>query len=166
MKRVNQVLLAVCLVLGIVVLDQATKLWAADVLKQAGTIPLIRDVFHLTYAENTGAAFSLLSGGRWFFLLLTPLVLGLLIYFLASGTIGGRLGRIAVLMLLGGALGNFIDRLRLGYVIDMFDFRLINFAVFNVADSFVTVGGGLLILWYLFFEHRGKRKDGDGQAAD
>ena len=63
-------------------------------------------------------------------------------------------GRLGILFVIGGALGNFIDRMRLGYVIDMFDFRLINFAVFNVADSFIVVGGIMVVIYFLFMDEK------------
>ena len=104
--------------IGIVV-DQIVKYWAATDLQACGTIPLWEGVFHLTYCENTGAAFSMFSGLR---------------------------------LIISGAIGNMIDRFLLGYVVDLFDFRLINFPIFNVADILLCVGVGMMVLYILFME--------------
>jgi len=152
----------ILIVLCIVLLDQVVKYWAVHVLAGIGSIPLIEGVFHFTYVENIGAAFSILQGRRWFFVLFTVLVSALFIYWAAKGVIWGKLGKLSVCFIIGGAFGNLIDRVRLGYVIDMLEFRFVRFAIFNVADSFVTIGGILLAVWYLFIE--GKQKKGqDGR---
>lgn len=165
MKKKNA--LWALLPLGIVALDQTVKLWAEQTLRKVETMPVIEGVFHLTYARNTGAAFSLLRGGRWFFVALTAGMLALLLWALLRGWVRGAVGRTAVLFIMGGAVGNLIDRVRFGYVVDLFDFRLIHFAIFNVADSFITVGGILLGVWILFLEPGERRGDhGDGNKPE
>ncbi|MBE9208417.1 lipoprotein signal peptidase [Nostoc sp. LEGE 06077] len=121
-------------------LDQLTKYWVVQTFKLGETLPLIQGVFHFTYVTNTGAAFSLLSGKvewlRW-------LSLGVSLVLIAWGIFGSMLSRWDQLgygLILGGAMGNGIDRFVLGYVVDFLDFRLINFAVFNIADSFISIG--------------------------
>ncbi|BAY14312.1 lipoprotein signal peptidase [Nostoc sp. HK-01] len=121
-------------------LDQLTKYWVVQTFKLGETFPLIPGVFHFTYVTNTGAAFSLLSGKvewlRW-------LSLGVSLGLIALGIFGSMLSRWDQLgygLILGGAMGNGIDRFVLGYVVDFLDFRLINFAVFNIADSFISIG--------------------------
>lgn len=137
------------MVIGIVALDQFSKYLAVIYLKGQASIPLIQDVFHLTYAKNTGAAFSILQGNQLFLKGITGIVMiALTIYlFMAIRKKGQILMKISLAFILGGGIGNFIDRVRLDYVIDYFDFNLINFAIFNVADSFVVVG--TCILGYL-----------------
>jgi len=121
-------------------LDQVTKYWVVHTFRLGQTLPLLRGIFHFTYVTNTGAAFSLLSGKvewlRWLSLgvslvLITIALLGPLLSFWEQLGYG---------LILGGAMGNGIDRFALGYVVDFLDLRLINFAVFNMADSFISIG--------------------------
>lgn len=150
----NNMFLSVLVVAGIIALDQLVKYWSFAVVRAAGEISLIDGVFYFVYTENRGAAFSILQGQRWFFLVATVLAVAFMIWMLRKGYVRNLWGRLAVLFIIGGALGNFVDRLRLGYVIDMFDFRLINFAVFNVADSFIVVGGIMYVIYFLFMDSR------------
>ena len=150
------------IIILIVVLDQWSKWLAVTKLKMIDTYPLIQDVFHLTYRENTGAAFSMLSGNMLFLIGASSLVLVLLIVFLIYEKKNNSidLAQIALTLMIGGAIGNLIDRIRLGYVIDYFDFNLINFAVFNVADVFVVVGAFLFGFHTIFLDNkeRGNQK--------
>ena len=132
-------------------LDQLTKYLTILFLKPIDTLPIIEDVVHLTYVENTGAAFGMMKDQRWLFMVVsTVAIIALLIYLFRKKT-QSKLENLAIAFIVGGGIGNMIDRVVLGYVVDMIDFRLINFAVFNVADSFVCVGAGMLIL-YLILE--------------
>ncbi|WP_375513633.1 signal peptidase II [uncultured Nostoc sp.] len=121
-------------------LDQITKYWVVQTFSLGQTVPLLPQIFHFTYVTNTGAAFSLLSGKvewlRW-------LSLGVSLVLIALALFGPTLNlwdQLGYGLILGGAMGNGIDRFVLGYVVDFLDFRLINFAVFNVADSFISIG--------------------------
>lgn len=138
--------------LVLIALDQISKLWIVKNFKLFDTKPLINDIFHLTYVQNKGAAFSLLENQQWFFIIITLAAIGTLIYFfvLFYRKENYTLLRISMILVFSGAVGNFIDRIRLRYVIDFFDFRAINFAIFNVADSFVVVGAILLGYCLLF----------------
>ena len=153
-------------IVGGVILDQLTKLLSVLFLKNIDTLPLIRGVLHLTYVENRGAAFGMLSDDRWVFLTVstvTILVIGVLLYF---GHIDGVAYGVALSMILSGGIGNMIDRVALGYVVDFIDFRLINFAVFNGADSFICVGAGLMIVLLLrdIIRESREKKASDGDA--
>ena len=130
----------------VVLLDQITKWLAVQYLKPQFSVPLINDVLHLTYVENEGAAFGMLKNSRWVFMIVSAVA-------------------VAVAMILGGGIGNMIDRVRIGYVVDFIDFRLINFAVFNVADSFVTVGAALLIVYLASEMIRESKKEKAEKAA-
>lgn len=136
-------------VIGIAI-DQIVKAWAYNELRPVGSIPLIQDVFHFTYRENTGAAFSFLEGNNVFFIVLTSCVILMLLWLLLSGRVMNRVAEYCVLFIAMGGLGNLIDRFNYKFVVDMFDFTLINFAVFNVADIFVTCGSILFLLIFLF----------------
>jgi len=151
---------AIAFILSIIIADQAVKSWALNYLSEVDTIPLIKDVFHLTYAENTGAAFSILSGKRWFFIIMTVVTVIVIAYLLKKGFFKGRLAAAACCMVIGGAIGNLIDRIVHGFVVDLFDFCLINFPIFNVADIFLTVGGGLWIVYFLFIDQTFLKKEG------
>ncbi|MCM0591828.1 MAG: signal peptidase II [Gloeotrichia echinulata IR180] len=121
-------------------LDQLTKYWVVQSFKLGQTIPLLPGIFHLTYVTNTGAAFSLLSGKvewlRWLSLGVSLVLIGVALL----GPVLSLWDQLGYGLILGGAMGNGIDRFVLGYVVDFLDFRLINFAVFNVADSFISIG--------------------------
>ena len=129
-----------------IALDQLTKWLAVKFLSPIDTCPLIKDVLHLTYVENRGAAFGMLANHRWVFILISTVAIIAMLYVLFSGRLPNRLYTVSVAMIISGGIGNMIDRTLLGYVVDFIDFRLINFAVFNGADSFVCVGAGILVL--------------------
>lgn len=150
------------LIAAIVALDQLVKYWAATTVRAAGALPLIDGVFEFVYTENRGAAFSILQGQRWFFIVSTLVMIGLMIWLLLRRHMRNRWGRLGVLFVIGGALGNYVDRLRLGYVIDMFYFKLINFAVFNVADVFIVGGGIMCIIYFLFMDDKLRKVESNG----
>ena len=140
---------------AVVALDQVSKVLATDWLLTlpANTYALWPGVFHLTYTENRGAAFGMLQNARWFFICTTLIACGAIIFFLFRER--KRMHpfmKITLGLILGGALGNFIDRMFLGYVRDMFSAVIINFAIFNVADSAISVGCVLLFIDLLFFK--------------
>lgn len=144
-------MIGVLVILCGVLLDQAVKYWAAHTLIN-GTIVLIPGVFELTYVENRGAAFSILQNHVSLFVVITCVILCAIVYSLYKGLVLTRVGRCALLLVAGGAVGNLIDRIVRGYVVDMFYFKLINFPVFNVADIFV-VCGGILFVYYVLIQH-------------
>jgi signal peptidase II len=136
-----------------IVSDQLTKLWAVDVLKDGESIKFIGNFLRFTYAENKGAAFSILQNQLWFFIIATVVMLGILSYMFFMTKNLTPVSRLAISMIAGGAIGNFIDRLRLGYVVDFIDVRFgsfYNFPIFNIADSFVVCGTILMIILILF----------------
>ena len=114
------------------------------------SIPLWENVFHLTYVRNTGAAFSLLSGQRIFLIALPILVVLVIIVYILVKKPQNKILLLSFALIISGGIGNLIDRIRFGYVIDFLDFRLINFPVFNVADIWVTLGAALFICLLLF----------------
>ena len=129
-----------------IALDQLTKLIVDRTMALGESIPLFEGVLHITYIRNRGAAFGMLADNRWVFLTVSTVVIVVLAAFLALTKMRDPLALTALSMILSGGIGNMIDRLALGYVIDFIDFRLINFAVFNGADSFVCVGAALFLL--------------------
>ena len=147
--------MAVLTACGLVGIDQLIKVWAADHLA-AGAIPIIPGVLSLTYHENFGAAFGILQNQKLFLVGITSLVMicGLILLF--SGFINNRLLIWSIALVLGGGVGNLIDRIWRGYVIDYIYFEPINFPIFNFADSCVVVGTGIIMLYILFFEEKKK----------
>ena len=148
-----------------VFLDQITKYLTIFYLKPIDTLPIIQDVLHLTYVENTGAAFGMMKDSRWVFMLLsTVAIVGILVYMFWKRPTD-KLLCVSLSFIVGGGIGNMIDRTLLGYVVDLIDFRLINFAVFNVADSFVCVGAGMMML-YLILDTIRESKAERAKAAE
>lgn len=138
--------------LALVVADQLTKIWAVTQLHYANrVIPVIDGVFEFHYAENPGVAFSMLEGQRWIFIPITLIIGGfILAMMLRSPLRRYPLFNITCVLILSGAIGNLIDRIAYGYVIDFLYFRLIDFPIFNFADCCVVVGAGLLFIFVLF----------------
>ena len=131
-----------------ILLDQITKYYVAHNFIQGARQKVIDGFFYLTYVRNTGAGFSILQGQRWVFIILTFIALPLFIYLYVKSDPGHKLERFAYLLLISGTIGNFIDRVLYGSVVDFLDFIIFgyDFPVFNVADIFITVGVGLYLL--------------------
>lgn len=136
------------IILGVVCLDQLTKGLAIIYLPQVGdSVPIWQDVLHFTRVNNPGAAWGMLSDARWVFMISsTVAIVGVLFYLLKYRPTSKWL-TVSLSMIVGGGIGNMIDRVYFQYVVDFIDFTLIDFPVFNVADSFVTVGAGMLIAY-------------------
>lgn len=133
-------------------LDQWTKYLAVLHLKGQENAVLWKGVFELEYRENTGAAFSILQGKSWFLIGFTALALLLVAVFLCLSKLGrAKWVRAAGVLILAGGIGNLIDRIFRGFVVDFLYFSLIDFPVFNLADCCVCIGAALLIVYTLFF---------------
>ena len=139
-----------CLLL--VVLDQFTKVLALQNLKGQEPITIVPDVFQLLYVENRGAAFGILQNKQWVFLIITAIVLAALIWALPRMSRERHFLplRLCLCFIGAGAVGNMIDRIFRGYVVDFFYFKLIDFPVFNVADIYVTTSAIVLIFHIVF----------------
>lgn len=162
---------------AVVVIDQVTKRLAVSGLSGIETYPLVDGVLHLTYVENTGAAFGMMKDSRWVFMVVSAAAIILLPIVIAVYRKRYPFACVCMAMILGGGIGNMIDRVMLGYVVDFIDFRLIHFAVFNGADSFVTVGEIMLVVYMILEfirESKAERAqklaaaaaDGDGSVND
>ncbi|WP_342774531.1 signal peptidase II [Biomaibacter acetigenes] len=132
---------------GLLVLaaDQLSKYIIRANMEPHESLPIIKGIFHITYVQNTGAAFSILQGKTYFFTIVSLAIILAIIFFLRKVPPEKRLLRFVMALVLGGAAGNLIDRFRFGYVVDFFDFRI--WPVFNIADSAIVVG--VIILAYL-----------------
>lgn len=150
------VLMALLAVAAMVLIDQVVKYWAIAAIAPVGSIPLIPGVLQLTYVENRGAAFSILQNQIWLFVLLTVIVLCVIIYALKKRMIQTALGRISLLVIAAGAVGNVIDRIFRHFVVDMIELTFVRFPVFNIADIYVTVG---VVLFFIYFMFQHKETD-------
>ena len=171
-------LLTLLLALFVVAADQVTKLMIVNSMQLGDDIPIIEGILHLYYTQNKGAAFSMLEGMQWVFIVTSILAVLAIIWYLARKTTKIHwFGLMSLGLVMGGALGNLIDRLRMPdhSVIDFVYVKAINFAVFNVADSGITVGAILLCIYLLFVHEKYKKKlkdqavkpgETDGQQAE
>lgn len=154
-------MLYLILTLVLVALDQAVKYLVRTNIPLGGHVPFLPHVLELTYVQNTGAAFSMLSEHTWLLSLLSAAVVVALAAVLLRQVFTHPLGVVPAVLVIAGGLGNLIDRVALGYVTDMFNTLFMRFAVFNVADIFITVGGVLLVIYLLFFYEKLEcRKEG------
>lgn len=152
-KTAKHYITAFIIALAGVILDQLSKYMAVHFLQGTDGIDLIPGVFRLTYLENKGAAFGVLQGQQWFFYIITSVILVVVVLAYVRIPAGRKFLplQICAVFIVSGALGNLIDRVRLGYVVDFFYFELIDFPVFNVADIFVTVSAVLLAVLLLLY---------------
>lgn len=143
-------------------LDIATKRFAIADLKPIGSVPVIQKVFDLTYLENRGASMGILQGKTTFFIVIVSIVVFILLYLLLFGKSKGKFYRFSLAIVIAGGVGNLIDRIKFGYVVDFLDFSKIGFPwIFNMADIFVVVGVILLTVALLFGWEKGvKTKKG------
>lgn len=156
----DEMALYVLLMIVIIVVDQASKYVAQFGLEKVGSVEAIPGILDFTLVHNKGAAFGIMSEHRWVFISLTIVVILLMLfYFVKNREIVHWTCRVSSVLIVGGGIGNLIDRIALGYVIDFIDISpLFEFAVFNIADSCVSVGGALLCVYILFFNEKDEKK--------
>ncbi|KAB7665084.1 signal peptidase II [Bacillus sp. B1-b2] len=132
------------IILIVAVIDQLAKYLIRNTMDYGQSISIIDKVFYLTSHRNPGAAWGIFSGQKWFLIIIAFIaIFGAIMY---ARKVTDKLTRIAIGLFIGGAMGNVIDRLFFGEVTDMFDFRLINYPIFNTADTFLVSGAILLII--------------------
>ncbi len=147
-------------ILFIIIIDQISKLYIRMGMDFNQSIPVIDGFFHITFVRNLGAAFSILQGKQPLLIIVTFIALSAIIIYLAIKRKENHwLLALSLSLIAGGGLGNLIDRIRLGYVVDFFDFRV--FPVFNIADISICIGCGLFILYLLFIEPKINRMRGE-----
>lgn len=128
----------------VIIIDQLTKYIVAVNMVEGMSIPIIDEIVHLTFILNPGAAFGLLENNRWFFVGTAIIVLAVIFFYRREIQAEAKPVQVGIALFAGGALGNLIDRVRMGLVIDFFDFRI--WPIFNIADIAICIGVGL-ILW-------------------
>ena len=147
----------------ILIADQGLKYWVTvNIPLDSGHVTLIPGVLELTNIHNNGAAFSMLEHApHWIFIIFTLVFAAIAVFCLRRNVVHGKVGRWSVVLVLAGAVGNCIDRILSGYVVDMFNFLFVRFAVFNLADVFIVVAGITLCLHVIFY----RGDDGADAAA-
>ena len=146
-------------ILALIGLDWLTKYWIQTSMALNDTIPVIDGIFHITYIHNYGAAFSILQGKQSFLLIVTGIAMTAILAYMVIGQIKKKAAPMelsSLALILAGGIGNIIDRVRFGYVVDFFDFRI--WPIFNVADIAVCCGCGLLVFYVLIWEPRMQKK--------
>ncbi|MHC0040586.1 signal peptidase II [Streptococcus periodonticum] len=136
-------------IVALIALDQWVKFEIVKNIQLGEVKPFIPKILSLTYLRNTGAAFSILENQQWLFAVITLVVIGAAIWYLSKHIKGSVWLLSALCLIIAGGIGNFIDRMRQGFVVDMFQLDFINFAIFNVADSYLTIGVLVLIVMML-----------------
>lgn len=136
--------------------DQFVKYWVVANLELGQQTALLPNILSLYHIRNTGAAWSIFEGKMWFFTIISVVAIAVLSYLLVKYYRNGRIFSLGIALILGGTLGNFIDRIRLGYVVDMFKTDFIQFPIFNLADVELTIGV-IFIFIYILFEERLKK---------
>lgn len=132
----------------LVIIDQVSKIIVTNNLTNNKSVEVIKSFFYLTYTNNTGAAFSILTGKRILLILVSLIVIGILIYYIKKTKIEKKINKIALSLVIGGSIGNLIDRIIKGAVIDFLDFKIFgyNYPIFNLADTFIVLGVFLLLI--------------------
>lgn len=153
-------LLSILLILA----DQISKYYTLKMLKPIGTLEIIKGVFSLTYVENRGAAFGILQNARWIFIAATAIAIVCLIVYKCKYKPKGIIINTALLFILSGAVGNMIDRIWRGFVVDMLEVTFITYPVFNFADCLVVIGAILLAIYILFIYKESEDVNNDGNV--
>ena len=152
MKRKVSIFISILL---LILLDQAVKGYVVKEIPLGGMRRFIPKVVSLTYLKNSGAAFSMLENQQWFFTIITLIAMGAAFVYLYRHIKGSIWLLLGLTLIISGGIGNFIDRLRQGFVVDMCHLDFMNFAIFNVADIYLTIGVGLLLIYLLREESHG-----------
>ena len=152
MKRKISIFISILL---LIFLDQAVKGYVVKEIPLGGMRRFIPKVVSLTYLKNSGAAFSMLENQQWFFTIITLIAMGSAFVYLYRHIKGSIWLLLGLTLIISGGIGNFIDRLRQGFVVDMFHLDFMNFAIFNVADIYLSIGVGLLLIYLLREESHG-----------
>ena len=154
----------------LVAADQLVKYWAIHELKPVGTMEFIHigdfKIFDLTYLENKGAIFGVMSGQRWFLVGFTSIVVLLGFFLLVKLYKRSKFLDVAIVLFIAGGIGNLIDRFRFAYVVDMFEFKPFHFAIFNVADICVTFAFIMLLIYGFFIDPKIEKAKKEKAGAD
>ena len=161
----------ICTVIAAVFLDQITKWLAVIFLEGNPSVPFIDWLLRFSYVEYTGAAWGMFGAPdqRWIFMTLSTVAIVAVLLYMFIMKPKNRLLKYSLALIVAGGIGNMIDRVMLGYVVDFLEFTFIEFPVFNVADSFVCVGAAMMILYLIIDtvkEYKNGKQDTDASAGD
>ena len=134
--------------------DQALKLWVVANLGLYESMPLLPGIVELYYIQNTGGGFSVMTGHTWLLAALTVVLMAILGALIVKKVFTHPLAVWSLILIIGGGLGNLIDRVRLGYVVDMFNLEFMRYPVFNIADIFVVCGAFVFAFYYLLLHDK------------
>lgn len=140
-----------------VICDQALKLYIVDHFHVGESRPVIPHLISFYYLQNNGAAWNIFPGQMILFYLISVIAIGVTLYYLFDPKYQSKIFNTGLALVLGGIIGNFIDRLRLHYVIDMIQLDFVNFNIFNIADSCITIGIILIFIYLLFIDGKDKK---------
>lgn len=138
------------LTIGLILIDQITKIITLKQLAPIGSVTIIENILSFTYVENRGAAFGIMQNSRIFFLIFTVILIGAIIYYTIKTKQNSKFYLISTSLIIAGGIGNFIDRLFRGYVVDMIEVTFISYPVFNFADICIVIGAILFCVYMLF----------------
>lgn len=153
---------------GLISVDQVTKYLATLFLAGQGGVTFIPGILELRYARNQGAAFNMLTGYRWLLVILTAAALAVVLYILLTHRLRYKSQQFSLILIFSGGVGNLVDRILHGYVVDFFHTVFIEFPIFNVADSFIVVGVVVLlvcIFWQEWKDKKNRQKKNEGNAT-
>ena len=160
-------MISLILITGIVFIDQITKIIVSNFMSLDQHTTFIPYFIRLHYVRNDGAAFGILSNARWVFIVISIIALAAMIFILIKTTEKHILFTISLSFFIGGGIGNMIDRLVYGEVVDFFEFTFVKFAIFNVADIFITFGAIIFGVYMIFFDNifnSGNKKETDNEC--
>ena len=142
-------MLIIFLTLLFLVIDIISKLVVSNLMNVYDSVVIIKDFFYISYVRNTGAAWSIFSDNTWIVILFSMIIIGVIILYICKNKPKSNVEKIGYSLILGGAIGNFIDRIVYGYVIDFFDFYIFgyDYPIFNVADTFIVLGVIVLVIY-------------------
>lgn len=162
-------MLAAAIAVAVIIIDQITKVIVRNGLAIGDTVKFIPWFIEFTHIENEGAAWGMFSEHRWVFMILSSVAIIGMTVFLCKYYKRSRLLNIGIAMVLGGGIGNMIDRIAFGKVTDFLHFTFVDFPVFNAADSFVCIGAAVIAVYVIFFELKNDGKtdaDTGGKSND
>ena len=149
----------IILTIVFLIIDFCSKLVVSNLLEIGDSILVIDKFFRITYVRNTGAAWSLFANNKYLVLILSFIIIIGIILYVYKNKCNNKIEKIGYSLIIGGAIGNFVDRILYGYVIDFFDFNIFgyDFPIFNIADCCVVVGAILFAVWVIFFENKNEK---------
>ena len=147
----------IILTIVFLIIDIVSKLIVSNLMNVHDSVVIIRDFFYITYVRNTGAAWSMFAGKTWLLIIVSLVIIGFICFYIYKNKHKSKIELVGYSLVLGGAIGNFLDRVIYGYVIDFFDFYIFgyNYPIFNIADIFIVIGVMILVLCV------GRDKEGD-----